>query len=87
MCVISRISVVSLNYLVLVFLFVYLSYVFSYTLNSLKVGHFRPAIEPRRVDLLFADLIHVWYLPYIPKSSVIEISSQNCVLGGHSLSM
>lgn len=41
----------SLNYLVFVFLCVHLSYVFSYILNSLKAGHFGPAIEPRMVDL------------------------------------
>lgn len=31
------------------------------------------------VELLFADLIHV--ILHIPKSSVIEISTQNCALG------
>lgn len=47
---------------------VYLSYVFSYILNSLKAGHVKPAIEPRMADLLFADLIRVFHSTY-PTSS------------------
>lgn len=39
-------------------------HVFSYLSDSLKAGHFGPAIEPRMVDLLCSDLIRVFFRTY-----------------------